>query len=126
MLAKYLPFLITLGFSAFLATAMLLLSRFIGWRNSNRKGQEAEPFECGNMPSGYASEAQFSVKFYLTALLFLIFDMETIFVLLWAVGFSDFQAGGIALLAFWQMMMFIGVLAVGYVYVWRRGGFSWR
>ncbi len=60
------------------------------------------------------------------ALLFLIFDMETIFILLWAVSFDSFKTAGVAVFMLIEMLFFVVILLVGYVYVWRRGGFTWK
>ena len=128
MLNSYLPVFITLAFAIALSCILLAISRYVGWRKPGEAKQE--PFECGNLPSSDARTVQFSVKFYMTALLFLIFDMETIFVLVWAAAFGHFRAleGGreIAMFLFISMNIFIAVLIVGYIYVWRRGGFTWR
>ncbi|MBN1516809.1 NADH-quinone oxidoreductase subunit A [Candidatus Sumerlaeota bacterium] len=124
MFAPYLSILVTLVFSIILASILLILARWVGWRSSN--SVKSLPFECGNLPSGEAQKVQFSVKFYMTALLFLIFDMETLFVLLWAAAFQRLMELGLGALVFWEMMFFIGVLIAGYIYVWRRGGFEWN
>ena len=122
MLANYFPVIVAFLLAVGTGVGILIAARFIGWR---KPSEEKEiPFECGNIPLGDA-KIQFSVKFYLTALLFLIFDMETIFILLWAVSFSFFKENGVAVFMLVEMAVFIAILLVGYVYVWRRGGFSW-
>ena len=80
---------------------------------------KAEPFECGNPASGPAW-GRFSVKFYLTAILFIVFDVEVVFLYPWAVIFRS-----LGLFGFVEMAVFVLVLALGFVYVWRKGALEW-
>ena len=80
---------------------------------------KAEPFECGNVSSGPAW-GRFSVKFYLTAILFIVFDVEVVFLYPWAVMYRS-----LGLFGFFEMLMFVLVLALGFVYVWRKGALEW-
>lgn len=82
------------------------------------------PYECGKDPVGSARE-RFSVKFYLIAMIFILFDIEVIFLVPWAVVFKSFRDGGLSTLIFVEMMLFIALLLVGYVYVWKKGVFNW-
>ncbi|MCA9826547.1 MAG: NADH-quinone oxidoreductase subunit A, partial [Dehalococcoidia bacterium] len=77
-------------------------------------------YECGMLPVG-RNWAQVHVRYYLIAILFLLFDVETIFIFPWAVTFADLPD-----FIFWQMVAFIGVLSLGLVYAWRRGVLEWR
>jgi len=80
---------------------------------------KAEAFECGNPPSGPA-RGRFSVKFYLTAILFILFDVEVVFLYPWAVTFRP-----LGMFGFFEMAIFVLVLALGFVYVWRKGALEW-
>ena len=82
------------------------------------------PYECGKDPVGSARE-RFSVKFYLIAMIFILFDIEVIFLVPWAVVFRFFSQIGSGGLVYGEMMMFIVFLLVGYIYVVRKGAFDW-
>src|SRR5262245_35251625 len=103
---------------------MLSASRFLGPRQPQRGdqalGQKLSTYECGVAPAGTARE-QFPVKFYLVAILFVLFDIETVFLIPWAVVFRRFGLLGVA-----EMLVFLLVLALGLVYVWRRKGLEWE
>lgn len=125
MLRDYFPilliFLVALGF----AGVNVLLSTLFGQRKSTKA--KLMPYECGKDPVGSARE-RFSVKFYLIAMIFILFDIEAIFLIPWAVVFKKFQYSGIdsaRYLIFGEMMIFVGLLFVGYIYVWRKGAFDW-
>jgi NADH-quinone oxidoreductase subunit A len=122
MLTNYLPIFVATLLGIGMSIGFLFVSRFIGWRKPSE--EKSVPFECGNIPFTDA-KIQFPVKFYLTALLFVIFDMETIFILVWAVAFNHFKDNGVAAFMLVEMLMFVAILLVGYVFVWKRGGFSW-
>ena len=81
---------------------------------------KAEAFECGNPPSGPAW-GRFSVKFYLTAILFIVFDVEVVFLYPWAVMFRELGMAG-----FLEMLVFMAVLAVGFLFAWRKGALEWK
>ena len=96
------------------------LSYFAGPRHPTPEKEAA--YECGMPPVGDARERQ-SVKFYLIAMLFIIFDIETVFMVPWAVAFQQFrELGGVL---FIEMLTFVLILAVGYVYIWKRGALQW-
>jgi NADH-quinone oxidoreductase subunit A len=82
---------------------------------------KAQPFECGNLPTAFPAMQRISVKFYIVALLFVLFDMETVFLFPWAVVFRELGWGG-----FWTMLTFVFVLALGLVYVWKKGALDWE
>src|SRR6266478_2547571 len=86
---------------------------------SRAPAAKAEAFECGNPPSGPAW-GRFSVKFYLTAILFIVFDVEVVFLYPWAVTFRP-----LGMFGFVEMAIFVLVLALGFVYVWRKGALEW-
>ncbi len=104
--------------SGFLIT-MLLLSIFLGPQNKTKTKQG--PFECGSNPVGSVSETRFNISFYLIAVLFILFDIEIVFMYPWAVNILNLGWS-----AFLGVLSFIGVLAIGLIYVWRKGVFDWK
>lgn len=120
MLDAYVPVLILIVFVVVNAIMMLGVSHvFSTYRRTPAK---SAPYESGIPVLGSARE-RFSVKFYMVAMLFIIFDIETVFLIPWAVAFR--QMGEIAGLLIVEMFVFIAVLAVGYVYIWKRGALQW-
>jgi NADH:ubiquinone oxidoreductase subunit 3 (subunit A) len=108
---------------AVIAGFILVGSALIGTRllaPFAREQGKAISYECGMLPVG-RNWAQIHVRYYLIAILFLLFDVETIFIFPWAVTFVDLPD-----FVFWQMVIFIGVLSLGLVYAWRRGVLEWR
>ena len=87
-------------------------------RRSDNKGTT---YECGMLPIGRAQTPQIHVRYYLFAILFIIFDVEAVFIFPWAVSFLD-----IGVFAFWEMVVFIGILAFGLAYAWKMGVLQWR
>jgi len=125
MIEPYIPLLITLGMAAALAAVILLLAAFLG--PSRPSAVKSEVFESGNPSSGPAREP-FNVKFYLVAILFLVFDIEAVFIYPWAVVFRDATLGKGALspvVAAIEMFVFIGFVVVALVYAWRKGALEW-
>ena len=122
-LLDYLPivlmFVVAFGFAA----GNVLLSQFVGQRKATRT--KTMPYECGKDPVGTARE-RFSVKFYLIAMVFILFDIELIFLMPWAVVFRKLVVeDGLRWLAYAEMMIFVALLLVGYVYIWKKGLFDW-
>jgi NADH-quinone oxidoreductase subunit A len=123
-LSDYLPialmFLVAMGFAA----GNVLLSQLVGQHKATRT--KTMPYECGKDPVGSARE-RFSVKFYLIAMIFILFDIEMIFLMPWAVVFKNLAArdSQVRNVIFWEMILFIGLVAVGFVYVWKKGLFDW-
>jgi NADH-quinone oxidoreductase subunit A len=115
--ARYLPLLIHLLLAAALAGIIVLLSWLIGYRRPTRA--KLSPYECGMTPVGNARE-RFSVKFYLVAMLFILFDVEAIFLYPWAVILRDLKMFG-----FLEMMVYIGIVLVGLFYIWKKGALDW-
>jgi len=113
----YVPILILLGVSVMNAAGMIVLSHFVSPLRPT--AVKLEPYESGMVPLGDTRE-RFSIKFYLVALLFIIFDIETIFLIPWGVLFRE-----LGLFGFVEMLIFIGVLLVGFVYVWKKGALEW-
>ena len=113
-------FVVAAGF----AVGNVLLSQFVGQRKRTRT--KLMPYECGKDPVGSARE-RFSVKFYLIAMLFILFDIEVIFLVPWAVVFKTLAAVSPAMrwFVYLEMMVFVGLLLAGYIYVVRKGAFDW-
>jgi NADH-quinone oxidoreductase subunit A len=112
-------FLVAAGF----AVGNVLLSQLVGQHKATRT--KTMPYECGKDPVGSARE-RFSVKFYLVAMIFILFDIELIFLLPWAVVFRSFvQDFNLGLLIYVEMMTFVALLLVGYVYILKKGLFEW-
>lgn len=132
-LQPYVPIGFVLIISIVFFTSNIVIGRLIGPQRPNPAKGEA--YESGMKPIGEAN-VRIPVKFYLVGLIFLLFDIEAVFILTWAVVFNDsgiaFESATIAFsesafrrFAFAEMMTFIAILMVGYVYVWRKGGFRW-
>src|SRR2546425_13046784 len=126
MLQPYLPFLILFAVAAGTAVMMIVLSHFAAPRRPTRA--KAAPYESGMPPLGSARE-RFSIKFYLVAMLFILFDIETVVLIPWgtiyfggATGSTGGPSMGFLLV---EMLVFMFILAVGYVYVWKLGSLEW-
>ena len=116
--ARYLPLLIHFLLAGVIATAIVLLSWLLGYRKPTRA--KMSPYECGMTPVGDARE-RFSVKFYLVAMLFILFDVEAVFLYPWAVFLRRLKMFG-----FWEMLVYIGIVLVGFFYVWKKGVLDWN
>ena len=123
-LYDYLPILLMFIVAAGFAVGNVLLSQFVGQRKRTRT--KLMPYECGKDPVGSARE-RFSVKFYLIAMIFILFDIEVIFLVPWAAVYKTLAAQGPAMrsFAYLEMMVFIGLLFVGYIYIVKKGAFDW-
>jgi NADH-quinone oxidoreductase subunit A len=115
--AGYLPFLIHILLAGGIATAIILLSWLIGQRKPTRA--KLAPYESGMTPVGDA-RGRFSVKFYLVAMLFILFDVEAVFLYPWAVILRDLKHFGL-----WEMLVYIGIVLVGFFYIWKKGVLDW-
>lgn len=111
-------FIVAIGF----AVGNILLSQLVGQRKQTRT--KLMPYECGKDPVGSARE-RFSVKFYMIAMIFILFDIEVIFLIPWAVVFKSLRDSGFSTLVYVEMMLFVALLLVGYIYVWKKGAFDW-
>jgi NADH-quinone oxidoreductase subunit A len=121
-LKDYLPILLMFVVAGGFAVGNVLLSQFVGQRKATRT--KLMPYECGKDPVGSARE-RFSIKFYLIAMIFILFDIEVIFLIPWAVVFKTFAANGYRNLIYIEMMLFVVLLLVGYIYVVKKGAFDW-
>jgi NADH-quinone oxidoreductase subunit A len=113
----YFPLLVIFALAGTVVLALLLVASKVGPKSTNPA--KREPFESGNRPRGDA-RIRFSVKFYLVAMLFLIFDLEVVFLYPWAIYFRQLGIAGLV-----QMGIFLGILAIGYIYVWKKGALEW-
>ena len=113
----YLPLLVIFALAGLIVLALLLVASKIGPKSSNPA--KAEPFESGNPPRGDA-RIRFSVRFYLIAMLFLIFDLEVVFLYPWAIYLRELGMFGLV-----QMAIFLVILTIGYAYVWKKGALDW-
>ena len=122
-LEPYAPLLIHLLVAMVLAGVLVFLSWAVGRHRPSQAKMQA--YECGMQPSGDA-RAPFSVKFYLVAMVFILFDVEAIFLFPWALVYAGRNGqGGLGLFGFVEMVLFIGVVLIGYVYLWKKGAFDW-
>jgi NADH-quinone oxidoreductase subunit A len=115
---EYVAVLASLVVAALVPIAFLLVQWALGPRRPSRV--KSEPFECGN-PSSGSAWGRFSVKFYLTAILFIVFDVEVVFLYPWAIQFRS-----LGMLGFVEMAVFVSILALGLGYVWRKGALEWE
>ena len=118
MLAEYLPILVFMGIAGGIAVAMLGGSLLAGWQKPY--AEKVSTYECGFEPFD-DTRRRFDVRFYLVAILFIIFDLEVAFLFPWAVSLGD-----IGWFGFLSMMGFLGVLTVGFVYEWCKGALDWE
>ena len=123
-LYDYLPILLMFVVAGGFAVGNVVLSTFVGQRKRTRT--KLMPYECGKDPVGSARE-RFSVKFYLIAMIFILFDIEVIFLVPWAAVFKSMAGQGDAMrwFAYIEMMIFVGLLFVGYIYIVKKGAFDW-
>ena len=117
-LQTYFPLALVFGLAGFLAVTLVGLASLLGPRHPS--GVKSAPFECGSEPIGSARE-RFGVKFYLVALLFIVFDVEAVFVYPWAVLLKDLRWVGYV-----EMAIFAFTLVVGLAYVWKKGALDWE
>jgi len=115
--ANYLPLLIHFLVAGVLASAFVLLSWIIGHRKPSRA--KMSPYECGMTPVGDARK-RFSVKFYLVAMLFILFDVEAVFLYPLAIILRQLKMFG-----FWEMLVYIVIVLVGFWYIWKKGALDW-
>ena len=120
--ANYLPLLIHFIVAGILATALVTLSWLIGYRRPTRA--KMSPYECGMTPIGDA-RSRFSVKFYMVAMLFILFDVEAVFLYPWAIILKDLKRMGQGLFGLSEMFVYIGIVLVGFWYIWKKGALDW-
>ena len=124
MLDQYLPVLLQLSVATGFAVSTLLVSVLLG-KSAKSNAIKDSAYECWMLPIG-DDKPRFSVKFYVIAMLFVIFDIEVVFMYPWAVTFKNFLANGQAAMVFWSMSGFVGILLVAYLYALKKGALSWK
>ena len=118
MLEQYFPILLFIGFGLFLGFAMLSVGRLV---SPNRPDAEKlSPYECG-FEAFEDARMKFDVRYYLVAILFILFDLEIAFLFPWAVALKEIGPAG-----FWAMMLFLAILVVGFAYEWKKGALDWE
>ena len=121
-LASYLPVLVQLVLALGIGVGVLAVSHLFGQRARGNPIKDSA-YECGNIPEG-SPHARFAVKFYVTAMLFIIFDIEVIFLFPWALVYREFLSKGIPILL--PMLVFLAVLVIGLIYEMRKGALEWE
>lgn len=119
MLEQFLPIVLLVGVAIAFGLGTIIVSGLIGRRSHG--GAKNMPYECGIPPIGSA-RIRYSVKFYMIALLFLLFDMETMFIIVWALVYKDPLLQVFSLI---EMSVFVAILLVGYAYAWKKGALQW-
>ena len=122
MLQSYVPILVLLVLAAGFALGNLAISDLLGRRRRNVGKKEA--YECGMQPEGTA-RVRLSIHFYLVTVLFILLDVEAVFLILWAVTARHFQALGLGPFVLLEVLVFVGVLALALAWVWRKGALEW-
>lgn len=117
-MAEYIPILVFTAVAFSFPIITILIAKAI--RAGRFDAVKAEPYECGVVPTSEAFDTRFSIRYYLIAVLFVVFDVETVFLYPWAVMFKQ-----LALFGLIEMFVFLGILVVAYVYAWRRGALKW-
>jgi NADH-quinone oxidoreductase subunit A len=118
LLAEYFPILVFLAIAGGIATAMIVASFVLARQRPD--SEKLSPYECGFDPFEDA-RMRFDVRYYLVAILFIIFDLEVAFLFPWAVSLGD-----VGVFGFWSMIVFLGVLTVGFAYEWMKGALEWE
>ena len=121
-LLEYLPVLIFAGVAAFIGVLFIALPLLLAPKNPD--AEKLSAYECGFNAFDDA-RMKFDVRFYLVSILFIIFDLEVPFLFPWAVSMFDLSQAGM-IFAFWSMMVFLGVLTIGFIYEWKKGALEWE
>lgn len=122
MLKSYVPILLIMSFAVIFAIVSIFASKIFGPKKPNPV--KLSPYECGVEPVGTA-RGRFSVKYYMVAVLFIIFDIEIVFLYPWAVAFNKFDSS-LIYYALIEMLVFIAILIIGYIYMLRKGALKWN
>ena len=117
VISDYLPLVVFIGLGTLICSALLVAPFIVAYKSPDP--EKLSPYECGFNPFDDA-RMRFDARFYLVSLLFIIFDLEVAFLFPWAVTFHDLGAFG-----FWSMILFLGVLTIGFVYEWNKGALEW-
>jgi len=117
LLLEYLPLVVFLGVALVIGAALMVAPFLVAVRNPDP--EKVSAYECGFSAFDDA-RMKFDVRFYLVAILFIIFDLEIAFLFPWAAAFKE-----VGLFGFWSMVVFLGVLTIGFIYEWRKGALEW-
>jgi NADH-quinone oxidoreductase subunit A len=117
LLSNYLPIVIFIGLAAVIGLALMLAPFLVAFKKPDP--EKVSAYECG-FDAFDDARMKFDARFYLVAILFIIFDLEVAFLFPWAVAFRD-----VGWFGFWSMMIFLGVLTVGFIYEWKKGALEW-
>ena len=117
LLSQYMPLVIFIGVALVIGFGLLVVPFIVAYRDPDP--EKLSPYECGFAPFDDA-RMKFDARFYLVAILFIIFDLEVAFLFPWAVVFGD-----IGWFGFWSVMIFLAVLTVGFIYEWKKGALEW-
>ena len=117
LMSDYMPLVVFIVLATLIGGALMIAPFLVAYRAPD--AEKLSPYECGFPPFDDA-RMRFDARFYLVSLLFIIFDLEVAFLFPWAIVFHDIGA-----LGFWSMMLFLGVLAIGFVYEWNKGALEW-
>lgn len=123
MLTDYIPVLLQIAIATGFAVATLIVSALLGKRALRNRVKDSA-YECGMVPIG-GGQPRFSIKFYLVAMLFVLFDIEVVFLMPWATVYREQIAAG-ASVFLWAMLGFVGILFVAYLYALKKGALEWR
>ena len=123
MYNDYIPVIVFVVIGVLMIVAPLVLQYILSPRH-NKSGEKLVSYECGEVPEGSAW-VKFNVRFYIIALIFIIFDVEVVFLFPWAAVYQDFINQGNGLLVLVEVLLFILILLVGYAYVWIKGDLDW-
>jgi NADH-quinone oxidoreductase subunit A len=118
MLENYLPILIFICITLVMGIGFFVVGKLLG--PSNPDSEKMSPYECG-FEAFEDARMKFDIRYYLVAILFIIFDLEIAFFFPWAVALRE-----IGMVGFWAMMLFLGVLVIGFIYEWRKGALEWE
>ena len=121
-LLEYLPVLVFAGVAAFIGVLFIVLPLLLAPKSPD--SEKLSAYECGFNAFDDA-RMKFDIRFYLVSILFIIFDLEVAFLFPWAVSMFDLSHGGM-IFAFWSMMVFLGVLTIGFIYEWKKGALEWE
>ena len=117
LLVDYLPLVVFIGLSLVIGLGLLVAPFIVAYKNPDPEKLSA--YECG-FDAFDDARMKFDVRFYLVSILFIIFDLEVAFLFPWAVAFKE-----VGLFGFWSMMLFLGVLTIGFIYEWKKGALEW-
>tara|TARA_Y100000590_G_scaffold294655_1_gene332030 strand:- start:167 stop:598 length:432 start_codon:yes stop_codon:yes gene_type:complete len=123
MYTDYIPVIVFAALAVGLLIAPLVIQHLVSPRHDKSESKQMS-YECGEVPEGSAW-VKFNIRFYIIALVFIIFDVEVVFLFPWAVVYQDFIASGNGLLVLIEMLLFVTILTIGFAYVWVKGDLDW-